>query len=467
MESFGANSPRNLLRVLILITEVLLIILANELSYQLHAELSTQFKLSFFPFLGVSTLAWVSMGMLVGNYNMSNMFDPRSVLRTILGTFTLQAPLLYAFYYANNLYSDVLFPASHFLESSLFTLAFVGAFRYGMAQLYMHRKRLYRNYKAVIIGSGRSAAAVGDYLRSQSLEVYHFASDNGDATGLEAVESFKESIPSLKKLCLNEGIQEIYYTLPITDHQAIEEVWDFADNNYIAFKIANDFDLLNNKKVAISFFDQTPVISMKHVPLASRFNRLFKRVFDVIFSGLIMVTIFPIMYAIIGTLIKLDSPGPVFFRQARAGRKNQKFKVYKFRTMRNDPKAEFKQATKNDSRITKIGAFLRKTSLDEFPQFINVLKGEMSVVGPRPHPLKLDEMSAPNIDRYNARYWIKPGITGQAQANGYRGETNDPELMRKRVEFDNWYVENWSLALDLKLIIKTVTNVIQGEDNAY
>jgi len=467
MESFAANSPRNLLRVIILITEVLLIILANELSYQFHPELTPEFKVLYFPYLGIAILAWISMGMLVGNYSMSNLFDSRGVLRTVLGTITLQAPLVWMFQYAHNSFAETTIPSSHFVESSLFVLVLVGVFRYSMAHLYMNRKTLYRNYKAVIIGSGPSAAAVGDYLRSQSLEVYHFAADDDGKDVNEAAQSFKDSIPSLKQFCLKEGIQEIYYTLPITDHAVIEDVWDFADNNYIAFKIANDFALLNNKKVTVSFYDQTPVISMKYVPLASRFNRMIKRLFDLAFSALVMVTIFPIMYAIIGTLIKLDSPGPVFFRQARAGRKNKKFMVYKFRTMRNDPKAEFKQASKNDNRITKIGAFLRKTSLDEFPQFINVLRGEMSVVGPRPHPLKLDDMVAPDIDRYHARYWIKPGITGWAQVNGYRGETKDPELMKKRVECDSWYIENWNLALDLKLIFRTVKNAVQGEEMAY
>ncbi len=467
MESFGANSPRNLLRLLILVTEVLLIILANELSYQLHSELSVQFKLMYLPYLGISVLGWISMGMLVGHYHMANMFDPRGVLRTVLSAIALQVPIVYLFHYANNLYQDIPIPASHLVESSLFTLVFIGAFRYAMANLYMHRKSLYRNYKAVIIGSGRSAVAVGDYLRSQSLEVYHFASEDTTGTETDVMENFKRTIPSLKQFCLKEGIQEIYYTLPITDHQAIEEVWDFADNNYIAFKIANDFDLLNSKKVAISFFDQTPVISMRHVPLASRFNRVIKRIFDFLFSALVMVTIFPLILLAVGIAIKLDSKGPIFFKQYRSGRRNRKFLCYKFRTMTVNADSDSKQATKGDKRITKVGAFLRKTSLDEFPQFINVLKGEMSVVGPRPHMLKHTEEYSEIINRFMFRHYVTPGITGWAQINGYRGETKDPELMRKRVEFDTWYIENWSVWLDIKCIAMTVINAVKGEENAY
>lgn len=468
MESFAANSPRNLLRVIILITEALLVILAHELSYQLHPEFTSEFKVLYFPYLGIAVLAWICMGMLVGNFSMGHLFDPRGVLRTVLATITLQGPVIWLFQYAHNLFNSVEIPASHFVESSLFTLLLVGVFRYGMANLYMHRKSLYRNYKAVIIGSGPSAAAVGNYLRSQSLEVFHFASeDEGKSTGVGAVESFKDSIPNLKQFCLKEGIQEIYYTLPITDHQVIEEVWDFADNNYIAFKIANDFDLLNSKKVAVSFYDQTPVISMRHVPLASRFNRMIKRLFDLVFSLGVMLTIFPIIYVIVGIAIKRDSPGPIFFKQYRSGRRNRKFLCYKFRTMTVNNDSDNKQATKGDKRITKIGAFLRKTSLDEFPQFINVLKGDMSVVGPRPHMLKHTEEYSEIINRFMFRHYVTPGITGWAQVNGYRGETKDPELMRKRVEFDTWYIENWSVWLDIQCIVKTVVNAVRGEENAY
>jgi len=468
MESFAANAPRNLLGTLLLFSEVLLVILGSNLSYQLQGSVSAEWEQSFFYIFTLTALAWLSMGLLIGNYGSPTLSDSRLVIKATFLTFALQAPLVWTLVWVQSVQMNYTLPVAYLLESSLFTLLFVVAFRYSMSQLYARRKAFYRDYRAVIVGSGRSALAVEDFLRSRSLEVHHFATELPSPDSPTAVQELKRTIPNLKNFCLEHKVKEIYYALPINDLQVIEEMIDFAENNYIAFKIANDFSLLNNKKVAVSFYDQTPVISMKFVPLASRFNRLVKRLFDIAFSLGVMLTIFPIMYLIVGFLIKIDSPGPVFFRQTRAGRKNKKFKVYKFRTMHNRPEEKtYKQASKDDSRITKIGAFLRKTSLDEFPQFINVLRGDMSIVGPRPHPVKLDEMVAPVISRYHVRYWIKPGITGWAQVNGYRGETKETELMRKRVEHDDWYIENWSLALDVKIIVKTVTNIIQGEENAY
>ncbi|MEL7146237.1 MAG: sugar transferase, partial [Bacteroidota bacterium] len=170
---------------------------------------------------------------------------------------------------------------------------------------------------------------------------------------------------------------------------------------------------------------------------------------------------------IIGFLIKLESKGPVFFKQHRNGKGNEKFLCWKFRTMRVNAEADTKQATKDDPRITKIGSILRKTSIDELPQFINVLLGDMSVVGPRPHPVKLNEQFSPKIDRFIQRHAVKPGITGLAQAKGYRGETTQFSAMYGRVKLDRFYVKNWSLILDLKIIILTIFSIIKGQETAY
>ena len=166
-------------------------------------------------------------------------------------------------------------------------------------------------------------------------------------------------------------------------------------------------------------------------------------------------------------LIKLNSRGPVFFVQERSGRDNKPFPCYKFRTMYVNDNAHTMQACKNDSRITKVGAFLRKTSLDEFPQFFNVLLGNMSVVGPRPHMLSHTEQYSELINNFLVRHYAKPGITGWAQVNGYRGETKELADMEGRVEHDIWYIENWSLLLDVKIVWKTFIQVFQGDENAF
>ncbi len=209
-----------------------------------------------------------------------------------------------------------------------------------------------------------------------------------------------------------------------------------------------------------------PVMSVRHQPLTRLTNRIAKRAFDIAVSTIFLV-FSPLIFIPVGIAIKLSSPGPIFFKQKRTGYRGREFNCYKFRTMRPNANADTQQATKNDPRKTRLGNFLRRTSIDELPQFINVLLGNMSVVGPRPHMLKHTEQYSALIDKYMVRHYIKPGITGWAQINGYRGQTEELWQMERRVECDVWYIENWSTMLDLKIIFRTVYNAIHGEKNAF
>jgi len=209
------------------------------------------------------------------------------------------------------------------------------------------------------------------------------------------------------------------------------------------------------------------VSKLRNEPLDKRWNRALKRTFDIVFSLGVIVFVLSWLIPLLALAVKLSSPGPVFFKQTRLGEGMKKFSCYKFRSMRVNKEADSKQATKNDPRVTKVGAFLRKSNLDEMPQFLNVLLGQMSVVGPRPHPLKLNDQFRDIIDKYMVRHFVRPGITGWAQVNGFRGETRTPELMEKRVDLDVWYLENWSFKLDLKIIVKTVTNMLGKDERAY
>ncbi|MDR0989259.1 MAG: exopolysaccharide biosynthesis polyprenyl glycosylphosphotransferase [Prevotellaceae bacterium] len=191
-------------------------------------------------------------------------------------------------------------------------------------------------------------------------------------------------------------------------------------------------------------------------PLKKRGNRVCKRAFDIVFSLFVLVFIYPWAYLLIGCLIKLRMPGRIIFVQKRTGKEGREFVCYKFRSMCPNRVADIQQAQKDDDRITPLGHFLRTTSLDELPQFWNVLKGEMSVVGPRPHMLLHTEQYRPIIANYDERLLVKPGITGWAQIHGLRGETERVDKMRQRVEYDGWYIRNWSFWLDMKIIFKTV-----------
>jgi lipopolysaccharide/colanic/teichoic acid biosynthesis glycosyltransferase len=196
-------------------------------------------------------------------------------------------------------------------------------------------------------------------------------------------------------------------------------------------------------------------------------NRSVKRIFDILFSSLVIITVLSWLFPLIGLLIKWESKGPILFIQKRHGRGNKFFPCWKFRTMVVNNEADSKQATKNDARITKVGAFLRKTSLDEVPQFFNVFLGNMSVVGPRPHPIKLNEEYSPKIDRFIQRHAVKPGVTGLAQAKGYRGETSLFSDMYGRVKLDRFYVRKWSLFFDVQIIFLTIYSIIWKNENAY
>lgn len=198
------------------------------------------------------------------------------------------------------------------------------------------------------------------------------------------------------------------------------------------------------------------VFNPQEIPLDNRNSRLFKRIFDVFFSSMVIVFIISWLFPILFVLIKLSSKGPIFFMQDRTGINNKTFKCMKFRSMCISADADVKQATKDDVRITRVGRFLRKSNLDEFPQFFNVLFGQMSVVGPRPHMLKHTDQYSELIDFYKVRHYVKPGITGWAQVNGYRGETDVLWKMEKRVEYDMRYLENWTFWWDVKIIVLTL-----------
>lgn len=197
----------------------------------------------------------------------------------------------------------------------------------------------------------------------------------------------------------------------------------------------------------------------------SRLSLALKGAFDFVFALLAITLFFPLLI-VIAVAIRLTSPGPVFFCQKRTGYRGTEFTMYKFRTMRVNSQADTVAASPGDSRVTSVGRLLRHTSFDEFPQFFNVLRGDMSVVGPRPHMLSQTEQYRRMLSRYMTRHAVKPGITGWAQVTGWRGPTDQLWKMERRVEADVWYIEHWTLLLDLKIMVRTVLNAIRGEENA-
>ncbi|SEG18398.1 undecaprenyl-phosphate glucose phosphotransferase [Flavobacterium urumqiense] len=264
------------------------------------------------------------------------------------------------------------------------------------------------------------------------------------------------------------NIDEMYIALHIDHIKIIQQLTALCERNMVRIKFIPDFQqYTHSRKVEITFYENTPVLMLRKEPLEGSLNRLLKKTVDICFSLGVIVLIFPWLFPIMIILIKLDSPGPIFFRQKRSGRDNKEFWCLKFRTMRVNSAADELQATLGDKRVTKLGVFMRRTNIDELPQFFNVFWGTMSVVGPRPHMLIHTEQYSELINNYLVRHYAKPGISGWAQVNGFRGETKELIEMKDRVDYDIWYIENWSLLLDLKIIYRTVFNVFKGEEKAY
>jgi putative colanic acid biosynthesis UDP-glucose lipid carrier transferase len=204
-----------------------------------------------------------------------------------------------------------------------------------------------------------------------------------------------------------------------------------------------------------------------HFPLDNPFHKFFKRIFDIVFSLTVLVLFLSWIVPVLAMLIKLTSPGPVFFKQKRTGVNNQPFWCWKLRSMYINHEAHIKQATVNDPRITPVGRFLRKFSLDEIPQFFNVLRGNMSIVGPRPHMLSHSEIYSQTVEHYMLRHYVKPGITGLSQIEGYRGEIQNERMIHNRVKLDIFYIEKWKFALDMNIIAKTMKLMLFGDKHAY
>lgn len=358
----------------------------------------------------------------------------------------------------------ILFIYGYFLFVFLDTLARLGL----MYLLRRERESGINSFKVIVVGGDQMGKNMYDTLKDYTGYGFKPLGIFDDKLPPGANYKLDGNIEEAKRFALENKIDEIFCALPLRDKDRVASLLRFAEDNLIRFKIVPDFSAFNNRNIKVDFYSFYPVISLQSEPLGNIFNRIVKRSFDIIFSSLVMIFVLSWLIPLVAWLIKLESKGPTFFFQNRSGKNYKTFSCWKFRTMfvtENDD--QFVQATKNDTRITRVGKYLRKFNIDELPQFINVFMGEMSVVGPRPHPIKLNEMYRNIMERYMSRHLAKPGITGLSQVRGFRGETTDPEQMNQRVLTDVFYIENWSFLLDIKIILLTVWNMMRGEKNAY
>ena len=322
------------------------------------------------------------------------------------------------------------------------------------------RKKGYNYRNIILVSNSDNPTQIQTYIDAHPEDGYRvkkiFEPKNYNGT------EFHEEI---KDYCNNNQVHEIFYTMSSIHHNSLVDLMNFMEEKFIKMRLIADFRSIMFRTLELEHFDLIPILKVVSTPLDAWHNQIIKRVFDFFFSLVVILFILTWLFPILFILIKLDSKGPIFFKQKRTGRDNKSFWCYKLRTMYVNDHSDTVQATKNDKRITKIGNFLRDSSLDELPQFFNVIKGEMSVVGPRPHMLKHTQDFAEELETFMVRHKIKPGITGLAQTKGYRGETEDFEKRKNRVKMDLFYIKNWSFSFDLAIIVNTVLDIFRGSND--
>lgn len=330
-------------------------------------------------------------------------------------------------------------------------------------KLYRHYGRNFR--RVIVIGYDKSAKSIIHFFNSADNFGYRF---KGVFSNKIIDESFyRGDLDKTITFIRENKIDEIYLsTEELSEKRQKELIW-FGKLNNVQVKLLPKTTDLFSKNLSLEFYRTLPVYKVKKLPFERIEIRVFKRTFDILFSLVILIFIFPWIFPIIWLITKIDSRGPVFFKQKREGLNGKEFYCYKFRSMKIEESAVFKRAVKDDERVTAFGRFLRKSSLDELPQFWNVLKGDMSVVGPRPHMFKQSKGFEQQIKNYYKRNVVRPGITGLAQVSGYRGEIKKNIDIENRTRLDIFYIENWSFLLDLKVIFKTVISILRGDDKAY
>lgn len=411
----------------------------------------------------IMTLSWFLLAKML------DLYQKKTIEHKMLFITTFKCICLHIIFFliydtAKNFSFDWLFNIVYYTSLTLLLLLN----RYYAAILFpLLSRKLKMTAPVALLGLNPTSIQLADYFTKHEKE-YNFAGFLNNKAALnhpnEMITGFKEQLRD----AVNRGINDIYISMSPDKINDISSLVDEAQNQCVRLKFVPDYSQIFNKSSNLINMSDFQVINLTGTCVHEDMDDLvIKRLFDLVFSSCVIIFILSWLYPILAVLIKLESPGPAVFKQSRSGRNNKIFNCFKFRSMRINEDSHLKQASKDDHRITRIGKFLRKTSLDELPQFINVWLGHMSVVGPRPHMLKHTEHYRELVDQYMVRHYMKPGITGWAQVNGYRGETNELELMEKRVEHDIWYLENWSALLDIKIVMLTIINVFKGEKNAF
>lgn len=406
------------------------------------------------------SIAWILLSLKSSFYEIYRFTQGTKIVSLVGQQGAIFFLIVFAFF---GFYSDVTKDPFSVIKYVLLVMSLILTFK--LAIYYLLKK-----YRRILGGNLRRVVIVG--LNQKTDQLRKFFNDN-PGYGYKLQETFdlsgpqKVSIEECFDYIVENEIDEVYSSVAEIDNKDLIKLIDFCDNNLKILKFLPDNKEIYTKKLDFTYYGFLPILALRKIPMDEPFNKFIKRSFDVVLALIIIIGVLSWLTPLLGIIIKLESKGPVFFKQKRNGLDYQEFYCYKFRSMKPNPMANLYQATKGDERVTRIGRIIRKTSIDELPQFINVLRGEMSVVGPRPHMVSHTHMYAERIDKFMVRHFVKPGITGLAQVSGYRGEVESDADIINRVKYDIFYLENWSLFLDLKIVFQTVYNALRGEEKAY
>lgn len=422
----------------------------------------SELNISVPEYLIFQTISWITIAFVIRFYDIYRFTTPVEIGTKIVKQGTLFLLVVIAFFPFSK---QTLFNGKTIAIFIITSFLLIAISKF-LLFYYLKKYRIitgsnYRN--VVIVGHSPEAIRLKELFIERSDYGYRFL---GYFSNKKKSDEVTGNIEFLKLFAIENQVNEIYCTLEEMSNNQLADLVDFADDNKISIKFIPGTNEIFSKNLKINYYEMFPVLTMQKTILHDPTIKLIKRSFDIFFSLAVILFFLSWIIPLLALLIKTESKGPVFFKQGRPGLDEKEFFCYKFRSMKINGTTE-KEASKNDPRVTKIGKFMRKTSMDELPQFLNVLFGEMSVVGPRPHLWSQNKSYGNKIKKYMVRHYVKPGITGLAQVKGYRGEIESDDDMINRIKLDVFYIDNWSLLLDFKIIIQTVLNIVKGEKKAY
>ncbi len=417
----------------------------------------------------ISAICWLISALYFRLYELDHFFNLEGFYRNTWRVLVMQLFLWYSIIFIFQKMIAYKLGNGALLFQLSFLLFYFLLSRVLFAIILEHIKKwIDKPFNVAIWGFNKTSIELASQIETNSLFINFLGiiNDNTDFD-YKNKEEFNEALCKAIETASKKNIHEMYVVAKSNYITDLNTYFELADNYCMRLKFVPDFSMISKVNFSSRNFNNFHIITPRHEPLQDSYNRLIKRIFDILLSSFVILFILSWLYPLLAIIIKIQSKGPVIFKQKRTGKKNKSFECYKFRSMQMNTISDSQQAKKGDARVTKIGRFIRRTSLDELPQFFNVLLGDMSVVGPRPHMLKHTSDYNEQINNFMVRHFIKPGITGLAQVSGFRGEIKKISDMKRRVNADVDYLQNWSLIKDIKICFLTVINTLLGDDKAF